>query len=86
MGLAAETAAQPDGGAIVTLRSRRFAQAVFVDVPGFEPADNHFHIAPGATRRLRLARLDAAAKLRGTALPLNAQQAARITVTPGVEP
>lgn len=33
----------------------RFAQSVHVDAPGFLPEEDWFHLAPGHTRRLRLA-------------------------------
>jgi beta-mannosidase len=55
VGLAAEVAAPaPDGTLAVTVRTRRFAQAVTIDAPGYRPSDDHFHLAPGASRSVRL--------------------------------
>jgi len=38
----------------LTISSRLLAQWVAVDVPGFVPSDSWFHLAPGATRTIRL--------------------------------
>ncbi|MDQ1480850.1 MAG: beta-mannosidase, partial [Actinomycetota bacterium] len=45
--------AAPDEWAL-TITSPRFAQWVAVDVPGYLPGDSWFHLAPGATRTVRL--------------------------------
>ena len=36
---------------MLEVTTRRFAQWVVVDVPGFRPDDSWFHLAPGATGR-----------------------------------
>jgi beta-mannosidase len=58
----------PDGWNL-TLSADRFAQSVAIDVEGFLPSDNWFHLAPGAAKTIRLvprAGTDAAAKPSGT--------------------
>jgi len=55
VGLAAQ--ALPDGGdatRIVEVSTRRFAQNVTIEAPGFLPDDNGFHLAPGQRRRVVL--------------------------------
>lgn len=54
LGLQASARAVPDGGVEVLVSSRRFAQSVRVDVPGFQADDQWFHVAPGGTRCIRL--------------------------------
>jgi beta-mannosidase len=77
LGLSAEVRA--DGDAItVTVRSRRLAQAVFLDAEGFAFADNHFHVAPGGERVVAARRVAGAGPLRGTALALNAEAPVRL--------
>jgi beta-mannosidase len=39
---------------VVTLRSDRFAERVVVDVPGWRPEDNWFHLPPARPRAVRL--------------------------------
>jgi beta-mannosidase len=36
------------------VRTRRFAQWVAIDVPGFAPDDSWFHLAPGGERTVTL--------------------------------
>jgi beta-mannosidase len=43
---------------LLTIRTRRFAQWVVVDVPGFVPSDSWFHIAPDSVREVTLESLD----------------------------
>jgi beta-mannosidase len=42
-------------GPRVTVRARRFTQSVVLDVPGFQCADNYFHLAPGMEMTVALA-------------------------------
>ena len=75
-------AATVDGDdAIVTVRTRRFAQSVAVEADGFVPDDAYFHLAPGAERTLRLRRVAGTSALRGTLQPLNASAASKIVVS-----
>ncbi|MFZ6845686.1 glycosyl hydrolase 2 galactose-binding domain-containing protein [Undibacterium sp. RuTC16W] len=39
---------------VVYLTTRKLALSVFIDVPGYLPDDNYFHLAPGAIREIRL--------------------------------
>jgi beta-mannosidase len=43
---------------LLTIRTRRFAQWVVVDVPGFVPSDSWFHIAPDSVHQVTLESLD----------------------------
>lgn len=38
----------------VDLSTDRFAQSVHIDIPGYRPVDDWFHLAPGIQRRIRL--------------------------------
>jgi beta-mannosidase len=67
-----------DGEFVLTVKSRRFAQAVAVDVPGFAPDDNYFHVAPGGQRLVRLRRAGASGEPRGHVQPLNARGGTRL--------
>ena len=55
----------------MTIACDRLAQFVHVDLPGFEPADNWFHLAPGVERRIALKRIGDAAEPRGSVVALN---------------
>ncbi len=86
VGLAATVVdvAPEDGGRwSVDVSTRRFAQWVEFDVPGFEADDSWFHLAPGATRRVGLRRVGGddpgtAAGPDGTIRAFNAVAAARV--------
>ena len=56
VGLEATLEAAPGGGAhrALHVRTRALALAVRVDVPGFRPEDDAFHLAPGESRRIAL--------------------------------
>jgi beta-mannosidase len=77
-----EAVATPAESGVWTLavRSRRFAQSVELEVRGYEPDDNYFHVAPGTSRRVTLRPIGSATKPQGTALPLNAHATAKITI------
>ena len=40
------------GHRILTLRTRAFLQGLALAAPGYQPEDNHFHLAPGQARRV----------------------------------
>jgi beta-mannosidase len=67
--------------AIVTVRTRRFAQSVAVEADGFVSDDAYFHLAPGAERTLHLRRVAGTSPLRGTLQPLNAAATSKIVVS-----
>jgi beta-mannosidase len=54
--------------------ANRFAQAVRVEVPGFIPEDNYFHLLPGRQRHIRLRRGKSLQGSRGTITALNARR------------
>jgi len=58
VGLTAAARAGEDGAWSLSVTTRRLAQWVVVEVPGFRPSDSWFHLAPGATRTLTLDRCD----------------------------
>ena len=61
-----EARAVEDGGHwIVELQADRFAQSVHLDVPHYRAADDWFHLAPGAVRRVALFATTAVAEPRG---------------------
>ena len=80
VGLTATLATGADGGRSITVRTRRFAQTVRVEVPGFLCEDDAFHLAPGESRTLALtADLGAgAAGGRATVRALNSETVATV--------
>jgi beta-mannosidase len=54
VGLQVELAAADGGEWHLTVSSRRFAEYVSVDVPGFVPDDSWFHLPPGVSRPVLL--------------------------------
>jgi beta-mannosidase len=60
--------------------TRRLAQWVVVEVPGFRPSDSWFHLAPGTTRTVALERTDGGETPAGQVRAVNALTAARIAV------
>jgi beta-mannosidase len=53
LGLTVAVEGRP-GAWIATLSTRRFAQSVAFDVPGFAPSDSWFHLPPGRARTITL--------------------------------
>lgn len=80
LGLVARARATGRSDFELSLRSRRFAHAVFLDIPGFEPEENYVHVCPGGERRIRLEAREGSSEPRGTVFPLNARHAIRIGV------
>jgi len=68
------------GGAsapLIEVSTRRFAQNVTIETPGFVPDDNGFHLAPGQRRRIALRARDARPSFaRDIASALNADSVA----------
>lgn len=85
VGLIAEAHAREDGAVTLHLSTRRFAQSVWVEVEGYAPSDNYFHLAPGDTRDLLLQPIGSAeggpSGLRGAVRALNAELAAKVSIT-----
>lgn len=54
LGIEAHASPGRDGTVLLTVRSRRLAYHVRLDVPGFTPADNSFSVEPGHSRVITL--------------------------------
>lgn len=82
LGLQARAEPLPQGGWDLTVRTRRFAQAIALDVGDLGASDNYFHLPPGGSRTLTLtARPSVPAPSRGHAKALNADSAVSFTLT-----
>ena len=79
LGLEATATPLDDGGFALTVRTKRLALAVALEVRGFEPSDNYFNLRPGGEVAVRLKRLGTGA-LNGTAHALNGEGPVRIAV------
>ena len=89
VGLSATLATAADGGRSITVTTRRFAQTVRVEVPGFRCEDDAFHLAPGESRTLALTPAAAAAQwaahevgrvtMRATVRALNSETIAKVS-------
>lgn len=77
-GLSARFVTPAAGPVEVEVSTQRFARSVYLDVPGCRVADNHFHLAPGACRRVALDVGAAVAVLRGEVGAGNAARPAAI--------
>lgn len=66
----------------IEVSSRRFAQSVTIDAPGYEPDDNGFHLAPAQRRRvvLRPCATSRPSYAKPRVSALNAESAARFDV------
>lgn len=78
LGLAAEARLEGDD-LIVTIRTRRFAQSLTVEVEHFSPDDAYFHLAPGTERTLRFRRTSEGAP-RGVVRALNCEYTSKISI------
>ena len=79
-GLAAEPRLVSAAQAQVTLRARELAVGVHFDVPGWQAAEEHFHLAPGEERTVVLHRSRAAAPFAGDVHALNRAAALSIEI------
>jgi len=75
IGLQASAVEQDGDAASLTLSTRRLALDLHFDVPGWQAEDEHFHLAPGASRQVRLRRTRAGAGFAGQVLALNTSAA-----------
>jgi beta-mannosidase len=83
IGLAATARPEVDGGWELSVTTRRLAQWVVVEIPGFRPSDSWFHLAPGASRTVSLTPCGGpggAERPSGQVRALNSQAAARIVI------
>ncbi len=80
-GIEAVASRREDRDLDLTIRSRGFAQSVAIELGGFVPDDDFFHMAPGSTRTVRLRPASgqvAAARL--SVFPLNAESATSASI------
>ena len=75
IGLQATAVEQSGDIASLTVSTRRLALDLHFDVPGWQAEDEHFHLAPGASRQVRLHRTRAGADFAGQLLALNTSAA-----------
>jgi beta-mannosidase len=76
----AEANLQGDGSYEVRLKSDRFLYSVSLDVTGFLPDDNYFHLVPGRLKTVCLHPRQEGAKLKGYIEALNLGEPVRIAV------
>jgi len=76
----AAQAGLPPGSLSLTLQTRRFAQFISLEAPGFAPDDDFFHLAPGAARTLLLRRTAEPAGAQLLVSPLNASAPLRLSL------
>ncbi len=81
VGLQAVAQRESATSARVTLRARRFAQSVVLDIPGFECADNYFHLAPGMEVTVPLAARGRPDRLGGQVRALNSTTPVKLDLT-----
>ena len=74
VGLAAEIQ-DADGQTVLRVSTRRFAQSVAIEIPGYRPRDSGFHLAPGQARDVSLQPLENAGPVirRGRVMALNSE-------------
>jgi beta-mannosidase len=82
IGLAARVLSAGDAAARLEVATRGWAIGVHFDVPGWEPDDEHFHLAPGATRTLALRRTGERPGLAGALHALNSTASVPIETAP----
>lgn len=80
IGLTAVAGQGADGIWSLTVTTRRLAQWVVIEVPGFRPSDSWFHLAPGASRTVALHVVDSTGNPSGQVRAFNAEATARIVV------
>ncbi len=73
-------AVRRDGTWAVTVRTRRFAQWVALDLPGFLPSDSWFHLAPGSERTVTLRATGGDDSPKGRIRALNGLRSVPVTV------
>ncbi len=81
-GISAEVAPCAGGEMDLTIRTRGFAQSVAVELGGFAPDDDFFHLAPGGARtvRLRPTAAGSAGSGRVNVLALNAESLVSVAI------
>jgi beta-mannosidase len=72
---------QGDGTAELAISTRRLARGVHIDVPGFEPSDDYFNLAPECEVRVALCGAPGR-PARGAVHALNSTRHALVEATP----
>ena len=72
LGIQASARRAEGGTYLLNIKTRRFAQAIAVEVRGYVARDNYFHLEPGAERLVLLRPFGAPREFKGTVRPLNA--------------
>jgi beta-mannosidase len=78
VGLSARAQVQPNGDALLSVSTVRFAHCVTIDVPGYLAEDQYFHLAPHHERAIRLRPLREGVRPKGTVKALNAKAVKKI--------
>ena len=81
IGLTASFKQKTEGVWCVHLATRQIAQFVHLDVPGCQPSDNYFHLAPGSEREVELVGAFKGGNPKGTISALNCQNTFKIAVS-----
>ncbi len=80
IGLVSRATPLGDGRHQITVTASRFAYAVRLDVAGYAPDDNYFHLAPGEERRIVLRPASPGeGRPRGSVRAINAHAGAQVT-------
>ncbi|MFZ6773766.1 glycoside hydrolase family 2 protein [Undibacterium sp. SXout7W] len=84
LGLQAQLTKSDSGDYILSLRTEKLAQSVYVQISDFLVEDNYFHLTPGVEKQLVLLPLHAETDKipKGTAQALNAQNSVKIQLLP----
>ena len=84
LGLTARAEPTRDG-CVLVVETVRFAHAVAIDVDGWIPDDNYFHVEPGEPRRVLLRPTHRAAALSGRVSALNGRSPIPLAITEPVD-
>ncbi|MFZ6719226.1 glycosyl hydrolase 2 galactose-binding domain-containing protein [Undibacterium sp. Ji49W] len=80
LGLQAHCSLMDDGNAILHLSTQKMAQAVAIQIPGWLPDDNYFHLAPASEKQVILRATGGKQIQTGQVQALNAQGTIRIQI------
>jgi beta-mannosidase len=86
LGIEASSRPTGDGAHLLNVKTKRFAQAIAIEAPGYVPRDNYFHLEPGAERDILLRPFGTPQAFTGTVRPLNAFASTEITASPPRSP
>ena len=84
LGLTARAEPTRDGY-VLLVETLKFAHAVAIDVEGWIPGDNYFHVEPGEPRTISLQSTHRGAALRGRVAALNGRSPIPLAVTEPVD-